>query len=300
MNFKTGKKISRAAILGNVKKEGVVEKTRELIDLLDKNGVEWFLEDVTAESLGLKGYEPENIPKNADILMVLGGDGTMLRAARVVGEKEIPIVGINLGHLGFLTELDATEVETAIPKILDGDYSIDTRTMLCVTLPGENGQRCALNEFVLDRGQSPRLIHHEVFVSEQFVALVLADGMIVATPTGSTAYNMAAGGAIMAPDMEAFQITSLSAYSLAVRPVIIDACETIKIIYSGDKQLPPRVSIDGQLGLQLPPSGEIIIKKAAFSAHFVHYHGRSFYRVLRDKLGWAITPPKDIKKLRPE
>lgn len=289
-----GKEIKSAAIFCNIQKDGIEDYIHRLADILDQNDVEWHIEANAATFLGVNGFVRKELP-DVDIVFVLGGDGTMLATARSVERKEIPILGINLGRLGFLTELDTDEIEDAIPEIIAGNYAIDSRIMLEVQLSGEYERQCALNELVLDRGQSPRFVNHEIFVSGQLVAQIAADGLIISTPTGSTAYNMSAGGAIMSPDMKAFQIIALSPYTLSIRPVVISADETVKIIYSCDSRWNPRVSLDGQLGLEIPYNGEIIVKKADYSAHFVHYHMRSFYSVLHRKLGWALPPGKSLK-----
>ncbi len=290
----TGGKIRSVAILCNINKKGVGDVASELVGILDSLSVKWHIDRDAARAMGLEGFERAKLP-DVDLVISLGGDGTMLTTARMVGEREIPVLGINMGRLGFLTELDTNEIESSLPDIIEGDYYLDSRMMLEVDLPGNNHRSFALNEFVLDRGQSPRLIQLQIFVSGYLVAEVSADGVIVSTPTGSTAYNMSAGGAIMSPDMEAFQITALSPYTLSIRPVIVGPHEEIRVIYEGDREWTPRNSLDGQPGRGMPDSGEIVIRKAPFSAHFVHYHRRSFYDVLHRKLGWA-TPPGRTRK----
>lgn len=290
----SGKQIQSAAIICNIGKEGIEGYIRRLAEILYASNVEWFIEKGSAELIGMKGFERESAP-DVDIAFVLGGDGTMLSTARAIREKEIPILGINLGRLGFLTELDADEIETAVPEIIEGKYFVDSRMMLDILMPDNGIRRTALNEIVLDRGQSPRFVNLDIYVSGQLVAQVAADGLIVSTPTGSTAYNMSAGGAIMSPEMQAFQIITLSPYTLSIRPVVVGADEIIRVVYNCDSREMPRVSIDGQLGLEMPSRGEIIVQRAIFSAHFVHYHDRSFYGVLHRKLGWALPPGKSAK-----
>jgi NAD+ kinase len=239
-----------------------------------------------------KGVPLSEMPPDMDLVIVLGGDGTMLAVARAVSPKGVPLLGINLGRLGFLTELDTDEIETAIPEILKGNYFLDSRMMLEVKLKGEKFSYCALNEVALDRGGCPRIVVCDVSISGESMASFAADGVIVSTPTGSTAYSMAAGGTIIQPDARAFQIIPLSAYTLAIRPVVVDGTESIRIAFVGDKENPPRMSLDGQVVIRLEEKGEVAIKKARFSAHFVHYYKRSFFEVLRRKLGWAAQPKK--------
>ncbi|HHS49588.1 MAG TPA: NAD(+)/NADH kinase [candidate division Zixibacteria bacterium] len=284
------RKIEKALIFANPRKPEVVALIGELARTLESCGVFVLFESRTADCVSGDGVSWDNLPQGIDMVISLGGDGTMLASARNVGARAIPVLGINLGRLGFLNELDPSEIAAAVPEIVAGKYAIVKRMMLDVLPPGEPKHHTALNEMVLDRGNSPRIIFHKIFVSGEFVAGVSADGLIVSSPTGSTAYNMAAGGGILSPDMEAFQVTALSPYTLSIRPLVVDASETVEIEYSTDGDEPPRLTLDGQSTRDIPPEGRIEIRKAPFSAHFVHYHNRTFYEVLRDKLGWASRP----------
>jgi len=292
MNELFSKKVKKIGILANIKKENASGLVGEIIEILEEHEVSYILETKIAELMNRKGTSEKDLPNDLDLLIVLGGDGTMLAAARAVNSKEIPLLGINIGRMGFLTELDTNQFKRDLPEILDGKFNVEKRLMLEVKLPNRDENFHVLNDFVLDRGESPRFVQLEILVSDDFVGAFLADGIITCTPTGSTAYNMAAGGPITAPGMSAIQLTTLSPYTLAVRPLVVDADETINIKYSGDSEHPPRVALDGQVGMEIPVSGEIMIRKAQFSAHFVHYYHRSFYDVLRTKLGWAIPPHK--------
>ncbi len=291
--MKTNKNIDRVLIFANIEKNRIGRLIEELLPIIETHKAEVLFEESIARLINEKAVSRNNIPNDIDMVISLGGDGTMLAAARMVAEREIPILGINLGHLGFLNELDPSEIASAIPEILAGKYKIDSRMMIEVLPPGRKEYSCALNEMVLERGESPRIISHKVFISGDFVAAISADGIIVSTPTGSTAYNMAAGGGILAPSMEAFQVTPLSPYTLAIRSLVAHASETIEIEYQTDGIAFPRLTLDGQATEEMPPNGSIKIRKAPFSAHFVHYHNRSFYKVLRDKLGWANSPRPD-------
>ncbi len=282
--------MKRILIFANPRKEEVAALIAELEKALTDCGIEIFFEERAAGCVSRPGISWCDLPEKIDMVISLGGDGTMLSAARDVGAREIPILGVNLGRLGFLNELDPSEISTAIPRIIAGEFSVDSRIMLEVQPPGDEAYHCALNEMVLDRGDSPRIISHKIFVSGEFVAAVSADGIIVSSPTGSTAYSMAAGGGILSPKMEAFQVTALSPYTLAIRPLVVPSSEKIDIEYSTDGKEPPRLTLDGQTTRDIPSKGVIRIRKAAFSAHFVHYHNRTFYEVLRDKLGWANRP----------
>ncbi|MCK5833753.1 NAD(+)/NADH kinase [bacterium] len=282
--------VKKILVFTNPHKERVSALIPELELVLKKCGVEIIFGENAARFACKEGVANDNLPEDIDMAISLGGDGTMLSTARIIAEKEIPILGINLGRLGFLNELDPTEISSVVPEIIKGRFSIDSRMMLEICPPGETEFKTALNEMVIDRGKSPRIICHKVFVSGEFVASFSADGMIVSSPTGSTAYSMAAGGGIISPKMEAFQVTALSPYTLSIRPLVVDASETIEIKYFTDGKESPRLTLDGQISKDIPSSGTIAVRKAPFSAHFVHYHDRTFYEVLRNKLGWANEP----------
>lgn len=285
-----GKKIRKLGIFANIKKEPVTESAKKIISILSSIGVDFVLHEEISRVLGCDGLSWNDLPDDLDMLIALGGDGSMLSASHNVSKRGIPILGINLGRLGFLTELDPTEIESAIPRIANGEYFLDSRMTIEVELPEENDILHGLNEVVIDRGCSPRIVRYEVFVSGEYVSVFYADGVIVSTPTGSTAYSMAAHGVVLEPQMRAMQILALSPYTLAVRPLVVDSSEEIKIRFHCEKNNFPRLSIDGQIVKEVPEEGEILVRKSPFSAHFVHYHKRSFFTVLRDKLGWANQP----------
>ncbi len=289
--------VKKALIFANPQKKEVERLVDELKAIINFCGIDVLYEERASRFTDAEGVPRKRLPDDGDIDMVisLGGDGTMLAAARMVAAREIPILGINLGRIGFLTELDPNEIASALPNIFAGKYAIDSRMMIEVLPPGEEEYLCALNEMILDRGGSPRIMAHKVFVSGEFVAAVSADGFIVSSPTGSTAYGMSAGGAILAPRMEALQVTALSPYTLSIRPLVVHATETIEIEYLAGGMPPPRMTIDGQTSKDMPEKGSIRVRKAPFSAHFVHYHKRTFYEVLRNKLGWANLPRSEAK-----
>ncbi len=282
--------INVVGVFADPRKSSVVSAAHRLKSILHSVDVLWakdisqsagFGEGVSAAELG-----------NADIIITLGGDGTMLAAARNLAQYEVPILGVNMGRLGFLTDLSPEELGTALPAILSGEYWVEERMMLQAeaneildeTLLG-------LNEVTIEKGGSPRIIHLTVYVSGCLVSHIWADGIITATPTGSTAYSMAVGGAILSPQMNAFIITALAPYTLAIRPLIVSSNDVVEIHYdSSDPEKLPHLTVDGQTTLELLQEGVVIIKKSPYSARFAKYHRRSFYDVLRTKLGWGPPP----------
>ncbi|MBN2543556.1 NAD(+)/NADH kinase [bacterium] len=286
-----GSRINKIGIFANLEKPELKDNVTKLINLLSDQDVPCFLENSLAGSIGMKGLPLNELIPGVDLLIILGGDGTMLRVARMVKTHETPMLGVNIGHLGFLTELLPEEVENALPKIISGEYRIVKRMMLKVEIKnGETPPLYALNEVVIDKGPSPRLLLFNIFISGQFVSRYSSDGIIISTPTGSTAYSMAAGGAILDPEIEALLITPLSPYTLAIRPMVIGMNEKIRITFQSRGKENAKLTIDGQEGYKIPIGVDVEVSKAEFSANFLNYQNRSFYEVLRTKLGWGRAP----------
>ncbi len=283
-------RIERVGVFANPEKKDAVVVARRLMSLLE--GVEVVWSEELGRALGVDGCASFEELGETDLVITLGGDGTMLLAARKLAPSGVPILGVNLGHLGFLTALLPDELGYAIPAILRGDYVIEERMMLeAKVADSESEPVIGLNEAVVNNGGSPRIIHLTVYVSGCLVSHIGADGIIVSTPTGSTAYSMAASGAILSPEMEAFIITPLAPYTLAIRPLIVGPNDRIEIRYvSGDKKITPRLIVDGQVLVELPLEGMVEVRRADCVARFVKYHRRSFYDILRTKLGWGPPP----------
>jgi len=285
-----GNVIEKIGILGNSRKDATVSFAKRLARLLKDVDILW--EDELARVVGFGDGVPVSELGTTQLVITLGGDGTMLRAARELAATNTPILGVNLGHLGFLTDILPDELEQSIPTILSGDFQIDERMMFEAAVLGTESENIiGLNEATIDKGGSPRMPEITIYVSGHLVSHIGADGVIVATPTGSTAYSMAAGGAIVAPWMDAFILTSLAPYTLAIRPLIVSSDDSIEIKYkSNDIEELPHLAIDGQITLQLPPNGAVSVRKSKHRARFVTCHKRSFYDILRTKLGWGPPP----------
>ena len=266
------------------------EAARKLIKILSDLDV--VVEKSLAQLLGLSdGVELDDFG-GVDMTITLGGDGTVLEAARKLAKFEIPILGVNMGRLGFLTELLPDELENAIPDILEGHFKLDARMMIETYVDGRTPEPViGLNEATVDKAASPRTLHFTVRVSGEEVSHIAADGFIVATPTGSTAYSMAAGGAIVAPHLEVMILTAIAPYTLSIRPLIVSGDDVVEISYHcRDAKNPPHLTVDGQTRISLGVDDTVLIRRSRYRTYLVNYHNRSFYEVLRSKLGWGPPP----------
>ncbi len=283
-------RIYRLTIVANPKKPDVKELLEQIGRILHEHDVAVIYEKRLGELVGEEGVELIRAIDESQMLLVLGGDGTMLSVARRTFGKEIPLLGVNLGHLGFLTQLVPEEIEKALPAIIKGEYTLTKRMMLRGAIEGKSENLYALNEICIEGGESIRLLELRTYISDQFVSSYYADGILVSTPTGSTAYSMAAGGSIVTPNMGAFLITPLSPYSLSIRPMIVGDGEAVRIEIVSGAGVNPRIIVDGQEIHQFEDTQAITIRKADFYSHFINYSNRSFYEVLRTKLGWGNPP----------
>ncbi|GAV22356.1 NAD(+)/NADH kinase [Carboxydothermus pertinax] len=221
-----------------------------------------------------------------DLVFVLGGDGTILCATRYFAPRGIPVLGINLGQLGYLSELDPQEIDFGLQKIQAGEFIIEDRTMLEAVVLREQREVAVfhgLNDGVLTKGAFARIINFSVFVDEQYITEYAADGVIVATPTGSTAYSLSAGGAILDPEVKAFIITPICPHTLAARSLVVADDKEIKILVKTALES-SMLTVDGQQGFGIRKGDEILIRKAPYRAKFVKLKNRSFYQLLREKM----------------
>jgi NAD+ kinase len=271
-------RLKRVSVEINRGKPGVEDVEKKLLSILGKCGVSLLPLDAL-----LKGED------KPDAVFVLGGDGTVLSTINKVVEHEIPVLGINIGKLGFLTELLPDELESAIPRIISGNYEVQTRMMLECEF--DNRKLHALNEITVDKGASPRGLYIAITVSGSPLGCYFADGLIVSTPTGSTAYSMSAGGAIVSPSLEAILITPICPYTLAIRPVVVGSDETVQVnLACSPREEPASLTVDGQIRIPLQNKSAFSVKKYDKKAVFISYHRRSFYEILRKKLGWGNPP----------
>lgn len=227
-------------------------------------------------------------PEDIDALLTLGGDGTLLRGARFLGGREIPVFGVNLGRLGFLTACGGQELEGSLRRFVSGDFSADARMALesYPTAAGNAQSWYALNDVVLHKGGKARVMRLRVQVDGEVIAAFAADGIVVSTPTGSTAYSLSAGGPVVAPSHDSILVTPISAHALAIRPLVL-APEATVVVHAEGEQGDPLVTVDGQVGTTLGGSESLTIRKAGRSVLLVRFPEMTFFSRMRRKLGWG-------------
>lgn len=285
------KEIKKVGIVAKPHKEGVKAMVKDLIDWLSSQGVEAILNPKTAQLFGASVSQTtdEELPGQVDMIIVLGGDGTLLSIARLIKEKKIPLLGVNLGGLGFLTEVSLSELYPTLNRIFKKDYSLDPRITLSSTLYRE-GKRIVrhtvLNDVVINKSALARIIDLEVLVDRQFVALFKADGLIISTPTGSTAYNLAAGGPIIFPNMNALVLTPICPHSLSNRAIVIPDNAEVEIILKTQNE-DVFLTLDGQVGFALQPEDRVVIKRGKNKIYLIQSPRKNYFAVLRDKLLWG-------------
>lgn len=240
------------------------------------------------------GCAVEEVPTNklaaaVDLMLVLGGDGTMIATARLVGDQEVPVLGVNYGGLGYLTEFRIEELYSALEMILSGNYRLDKRVMLDVELQRNDTvltSNRVLNDVVINKSALARIIEIEVSFNHQFVSSFRADGLIVATPTGSTAYNVSAGGPIVFPSMNAVVLTPICPFTLSNRPLVVPDSGEIKLTLKTDNE-EVALTLDGQVGCPLQFEDRVTIRKSRTMFNLIQPSNRNYFDVLRDKLRWG-------------
>ncbi len=285
--------IKKIGIIANVEKEKSGECTIQLRDWALKRGIEVFFEEGIADKIGVDtGLDRRELASRVDLLVVLGGDGTILRTVRFVSEYDIPIVGINLGEFGYLTEVNLNEMYSALDLIIKGEYQTDKRMMLDVKIKmGEETirQQSILNDVVITRGNLSRILNLETTVNGGYLTTFRADGIIISTPTGSTAYNLSAGGPIVFPEQDSFVINPICPFTLTNRPIIIPDSAEIKVIL-WTKGQGATLTLDGQVSYTMKSGDSIFIKKSLYVTNLVSSPHRDYMEILRTKLGWGGSP----------
>ena len=280
--------------IGIFAKSTRIDFSAEMISIiawLQGRGVECLVEEKVVKDFaipGIEGIPAASIPEKADMAFVFGGDGSMLSAARNIGASDCPILGINLGSLGFLTEVPADQVYRAIEAVLEGSYELEERRLLKVRLLRNGGKEqvfFALNEIVVSRAALSRVITVDTSLNDDFIAEFVADGVMVATPTGSTAYSLSAGGPIVHPSVEAFLVTPICPHTLTNRPLIVPADRILRIALRSGEDV--KLSIDGQVGVDIRPGEEVICEPAPYKIKLVRSGEHGFFDVLRRKLKWS-------------
>jgi len=283
--------MKKASIVSKQGKPELGKIVAQVVDWLRRNGYTITVDDATREFCSdCEVVSREELASVApDFVIVLGGDGTLLSTARSVARVGIPILGINLGSLGFLTEVKQDEIEEALTKVDAGKCEVSLRPMLHCQL--QRGGECvanyeALNEVVLNQSAVARITDFEVRVNGHFVANYKADGVIISTPTGSTAYSLAAGGPILSPEVPGFVITPVASHALTYRPLVVRDTAVIdaRILFTREQAY---LTVDGQVGTQLAEKDVVRCRKSDYQVKLFKLPGRSFFDVLRTKLKWG-------------
>lgn len=273
------------------RKPGAGDSLQDLYQCLQKVGIKTLIEEKSAELIGLKGLSVDELRDQVDLFLTIGGDGTLLRLVRDLRGKMKPVMGINFGSLGFLTGFGGPSFAEAAKALASGDYRTEERTLLEATVRGPGGQtisRLGLNDVVVSRGDRSRLVQIEVTIDQVCLTEYNADGLIVATSTGSTAYSLSAGGPIVIPNSGVFVVTPICPHVLTNRSVVVSNRSTIRLKASHrSAQQPISLSIDGQEPIHFHIEDDVTVKAADVTLPLVFPSNFTFAGVLRAKLGWS-------------
>lgn len=280
------------AIVGRPATPALEEPMHRLVNLLSSFGVRVLVEESAAQEHNVTTCQivtQDNIGKLADLVVVLGGDGVMLGAARMVAPYHVPVVGVNMGRLGFLTDLSVNEMEEQIRSILKGAFNPEDRIMLearVIRDGREIDRQLAFNDVVMSRGSCGSMIEFEQFINGKFVCRQRADGIIVSTPTGSTAYALASGGPILHPSLPAIALVPICPQSLSNRPIVVtDSCR-VELVLTGARDV-VHVFYDNQSECRLQELDRLVIRRFRNTLRILHPHSYHYYDTLREKLRWS-------------
>lgn len=278
-------------IIKKNKPEGIELAGRIMLWLQERNIEPLFEREVAKDLAADGGYLKSDIPERADLMIVLGGDGTLLSVARLVGDKCVPILGVNLGSLGFLTEITVDELFPVLEKILAGDYEIEERMMLSASIY-RHGERItgytALNDVVISKGSMARIIDLDTTINNQYLTIYRVDGLIISTPTGSTGYSLAAAGPIVYPSLQTIILTPICPFTLNNRPILIPDQSIIKVTLKTEN-VDHLLTLDGQVAFALQAGDIVEVQKAKNCINLIKSPYRDYYEVLRTKLKWSGT-----------
>lgn len=273
----------------------VPDTLQHLLEFLSKRNHKVIVEESSRNLVSQPNVEfmsSDIIGANCDLIVVIGGDGSLLKAARAIVDNKIPVIGINRGSLGFLADINPADLETTLTKILDGEYYSEYRTMLHASIIKENkvvSQHLALNDVVLHHGDIARLIEFEVYIDSQFVLDQRSDGIITATPTGSTAYALSGGGPIIYPSLDVLCMVPMFPHTFSARPIVINKNSKIRLVVSKQNIVDAKVSCDGQTHMTLAAGDELHIQANQNALHLLHPKDYNYFTTLREKLGWNIN-----------
>ena len=283
----------RIGLVGRSKQSGLREVVQELLALLEARDLEVVLEDRLGELVDDASHRLascDEIGQDADLVIVVGGDGSLLSAARTLAKYDTPVLGVNRGRLGFLTDIVPDEIATQVPAVLDGHFTRENRFLLDAQVERQGkvvGRADALNDVVVNSGTSAQMIEFELHINDSFVYRQRADGLIVSTPTGSTAYSLSGGGPIMHPALDAIVLVPMFPHALSSRPIVVEGNSEIRVDILARNRIHPPVTCDGQVNMTARPGDSVHVRKKAHKLTLLHPLGHSFYASCRDKLRWG-------------
>jgi NAD+ kinase len=280
------KKIERVGFVIKPHAPDIEKILAELIVYLEKRGMECRLEEAAAEKLKRgKGIIREKLAEKVDLVIVLGGDGTLLSIAHLAAEKDVPVLGVNLGKLGFLTEVPLEEMYLTLDAFLAGKKKVVSPRQI-LEAKAKNKVYYCLNDVVINKGALARMIQYRIWVDDKEIVTLKSDGLIISTPTGSTAYSLAAGGPIIYPNVPAVIISPICPHTLSFRPMVISSSSRIKVkLLTGGEEV--YLTLDGQRGDRLLKDGEVEVRRSQFELRLISSPKRNYFDLLQQKLGWG-------------
>lgn len=286
------KKFKKVGLVARSGSDLVLESLRKVERFLLDNQVDVLVEDEARKMLqhtGTSGCSRQEMGKVCDLVIAVGGDGNMLGAARALAPYGVPILGINRGRLGFLADVSPDEIESKIGAVLNGDYTMEEHFLLegDVSPDGDSEVPSALNEVVIHSAQLPKMIEFNIYIDGVFVFNQYSDGLIISTPTGSTAYALSAGGPIMHPSLDAIVLVPMFPHTLNSRPLVVQGESHIRIEIGSHIETQAKVSFDSQIEFEIGPGESLCVRKNKEKLKLIHPPGHSFYGVCRSKLDWA-------------
>ncbi|MBA56029.1 MAG: NAD(+) kinase [Pseudomonadales bacterium] len=270
----------------------VEETLMALAAYLDNRNINVIVDDAISSSVAPEHQRGTRkiLGETCDLVIVVGGDGCLLGAARDLARYKVPLLGVNRGRLGFLTDIHPAEIEARMDEVLQGEYSVEHRFLLEAQVKRDGkmmGENSALNDVVFHSGNSVKMLEFELYIDGDFVYRQRSDGLIISTPTGSTAYALSGGGPIMHPRLDAIVLVPMFPHTLSSRPIVIDGNSEIKIYVSPTNDFKPLLNCDGQGGLVVEPEDWLYVRKRSHPLRLLHPKTHSFYEACRSKLGWS-------------
>ena len=286
-------RFKKIGIIGKYQESRVKDEVRELCQYLTRKNREVFIDNLTAENVSDLGYEVlsrQELGNLVDLCIVVGGDGTLLNAARSLANHDVPLLGYNLGRLGFLTDISPEDMCEKFEQILAGDFVEEPRGLLHTSIYRQGeliNQGCAFNDIVVHKWNGARMLEYETFIDGQFINSTRSDGLIVSTPTGSTGYALSGGGPILHPSLHAIVLVPICPHTMTYRPIVVYADSEVEIIVKDCNQSEAQVTCDGQINLGLQSEDKIIIKRHKHLIRLIHPKSYDYYAILRAKLHWG-------------